>query len=636
MKKIRVNPCFRLGRSGNLLKKMKLLITFFLAGLLTVSASTYSQQTKLSINLEEVTVKEAFKLIEKKSEFVFFYNEDYIDANRKVSINATDEKIEIILNELLKGTQNTFKIYDRQIVILSPEIKESPSILKSETNAEQKKLLSGTVKDSKGLPLPGVSIVVKGTTIGDVTDSDGKFRISVPLDAKTLTFSFVGMKTQEIIIGNNPTINVTLDEEAASIDEVVAVGYGTQKKANLTGAVGVASSERLENRTITSIGQGLQGVIPGLNIAYKSGDPNEKANFNIRGIESINGGGPLILVDGVPMDVEKVNPNDIKSVSVLKDASSAAIYGARAAFGVILVETKKGQVGKININFSAQLTAQKAIFPGYEPIGNKESGTARQIYDAAYRLTRGVPLLPPAVIDAALAYQKMDNPTADDAWLYDKGILYPLGNTYMKDLAMRDYSPQKQYDFSITGASEKASYYVSLGVVDKQGFLRYGNEDYKRYNALSKVEFQVNKWLTMEEKISFTSVVNDNPHNYNDQWYYQSISKHFYTPYIFPDLTYYVEPGDHDKWAPYIGMYIDNRNPIPYLKKGGRDTQTDNEIWLTQSITITPLKGLKINGDFSYQYFWSDNEKVQSRVDVLRGFDGFEMTNDIVLCRGKC
>jgi TonB-linked SusC/RagA family outer membrane protein len=509
-----------------------------------------------------------------------------------------------------------------------PKSNKLPNPADAVQAVSQQPTVSGKVTDSSGKALPGVSVVVEGSTIGSITDVNGNYTIAnVPKNA-ILHFSFVGMKSLEIPVVGQTLINAVLEDETYGIDEVVAVGFGTQKKANLTGAVGVANSERLENRTITSLGQGLQGVIPGLNITYNSGDPNEAADFNIRGYESLNGGSPLILVDGVPMDVEKINPNDIKSVSVLKDASSAAIYGARAAFGVILVETRKGKTGKTNIDFSTQMTMQKAIFPGYEPV--REGGTARQIMNKANMVTTGRLLIPEPVVNAAMAYQEMDNPTVDDAWMYYEGFLYPLENTYMKDLAMNDFAPQQQYDFSISGASDKASYYVSLGLIDKDGFYKVGNENYKRYNALSKIEFQVNDWLSLEEKISFNSVLNDLPHNYGDQWYYQSIAKHFYSPSTFPDLTYYIEPGDHDKYAHLIGMHLDNRNPLPYLKKGGRDTQTTNDIWLSQGIAVTPLKGLRIKGDFSYRYFWSDEEGVSSQVDVLRGFNGFQMTDDII------
>lgn len=494
-------------------------------------------------------------------------------------------------------------------------------VVAGEINSEttQQKSVTGKVVDKSGVPIPGVTVAIKRTATGTITNESGLYTLPKVSENSVLVFSFVGMQTQEVTVGSRTNIDVTMQEDVIGIDEIVAVGYGTQKKANLTGAVSVAGSDRIESRTITSLGQGLQGVIPGLNITYTSGDPTESADFNIRGFESINGGSPLILVDGVPMDVEKINPNDIKSVSVLKDAASAAIYGARASFGVILVETKKGKPGKTNISISSQFTAQQAIFPGYEPV--TEGGTARQIMSDAYKLTNGRELLPQAIIDAAKAYQEMENPTEADAWYVDKTakLLYPLSNTYMRDLAMRDFAPQRQYDFNISGASEKSSYYVSLGMTNKDGFFRYGNEDYNRHTALAKIDFQVNDWLSLEEKISFISVVNDIPHNYGDQWYYQSIAKHFYSPHTFPDLPYYLEPGDHDKYAHLVGMHLDNRNPLPYLKKGGRNTTNENDIWLTQGVTITPMKGLKLRGDFSYRYYWREIEDVASKVEVVYG-----------------
>jgi TonB-linked SusC/RagA family outer membrane protein len=614
---------WKVPRLQKVFRIMKLTVFLLLLSVINVFASkSYSQTKVLNLDMKNSTVKEVLRNIEKQSEFVFMYSEKLIDVNREVSVNVKNKKINEVLDELFAGTDVGYKVKDRFVLLTTSEVTGSDLM------AQQQKSISGKVADSGGQPLPGVTVVVKGTTRGTVTNADGVYSLTnIPEDA-TLVFSFVGMRTHEVIVGSQTRIDITMEVDAIGIEEVVAVGYGTQKKANLTGAVGIAGSERLENRTITSLGQGLQGVIPGLNITYASGDPNQAADFNIRGYESINGGSPLILVDGVPMDVEKINPNDIKSVSVLKDASSAAIYGARAAFGVILVETKTGQVGKTNINFSVQTTMQKAIFPGYEPV--REGGTARQIQNEAYKTTNGRELLPQPVIDAALAYQEMDNPTTDDAWLYYEGFLYPLENTYMKDLAMRDLAPQQQYDFSISGASEKANYYVSLGAINKDGFFRYGNENYKRFNGLSKIEFQVNEWLAFDEKISFSSILNDNPHDYHDQWYYQSIAKHFYSPHTFPDLTYYVEPGDHDKWAPMIGMHLDNRNPLPYLKNGGRDISTQNDIWLTQGVTVTPLTGLKVRGDFSYRYYWQDAEQVSSQIDVLRGFNGFEMADNII------
>jgi TonB-dependent SusC/RagA subfamily outer membrane receptor len=196
--------------------------------------------------------------------------------------------------------------------------------------------VSGKVQGSNGEPVPGVNVIEKGTTNGTTTDANGGFSIVVKDESSILVFSFIGYQMQETRVGAQTTISITLQADVTALDEVVVVGYGTQQQVNLTGAVGTASGEVLENRPIVNVGEGLQGVIPNLNINIRNGDPaDDRTDFNIRGYESINGGEPLVLVDGVPMNINRVNPADIETISVLKDAAAAAVYGARAAFGVI-------------------------------------------------------------------------------------------------------------------------------------------------------------------------------------------------------------------------------------------------------------------------------------------------------------
>ncbi|HNX79848.1 MAG TPA: carboxypeptidase-like regulatory domain-containing protein, partial [Prolixibacteraceae bacterium] len=214
---------------------------------------------------------------------------------------------------------------------------------------QQNVRISGKVSGTDGNSLPGVSIVVKGSTIGTVTDADGLFTLQIPQNARTLVFSFVGMKPQEIAVAGNTVFNVRMEEEAIGVDEVVVVGYGTQKKANLTGAVDQVTSDVFENRTVPNVTQGLQGVLPNLNIRMMDGKPTQAPSYNIRGTTSIGqGGSALVLIDGVEGDPSLLNPNDIASVSMLKDAASAAIYGARGVFGVILITTKNPEKGKTN------------------------------------------------------------------------------------------------------------------------------------------------------------------------------------------------------------------------------------------------------------------------------------------------
>lgn len=369
-----MNSRFRHEGAGNLLKKMKLLVAFFFAGLLAVSASTYSQQTKLNLKFDEETVKDVFRQIEENSEFVFFYNEDYIDVYRKVSINAKDEKVESILNEVLKGTQNTFKIYDRQIVILSPEMKELPPLMKSETITEQKKPITGKVTDSTGVPLPGVSVVVKGTTTGSITDANGNYSISNISENATLKFSFVGMKSREYQVGQNTSINVTLAEDAIGIAEVVAIGYGTQSKREIVGSISTVNSEEITSKQVSSFETVLQGQAAGVNVTSGSGMAGSGSLVRIRGIASINAtGDPLYVIDGIPITqdmfglnattwgmnpnpLSSINPIDIESIEILKDAAACGIYGSRGSNGVIIITTKKASESTLKIDFNSKLS----------------------------------------------------------------------------------------------------------------------------------------------------------------------------------------------------------------------------------------------------------------------------------------
>ena len=218
---------------------------------------------------------------------------------------------------------------------------------------QQNGACQGIVKDATGEPVIGASVVVKGTTNGTITGLDGDFSLGGVKKGDILVVSFVGYQNQEVKWNGQP-LSVILQEDTKTLEEVVVVGYGTQKKANLTGAVAAVNGDVLENRPITNIGQGLQGVVPNLNVTMSSGGaPGAGSDFNIRGTTSLNGGGPLVLVDNVQMDANLVNPDDVESISVLKDAASAAIYGARAAYGVILITTKKGKSGKPTVSVSA-------------------------------------------------------------------------------------------------------------------------------------------------------------------------------------------------------------------------------------------------------------------------------------------
>ncbi len=543
-----------------------------------------------------------------------------VDYNFKVGKNT----LIIISIVFILISSGIFKTFASDGYFQKTKMSISHVCLQEESNSEttiQQIPITGVVTDaSNGNPIPGVNVQIKGTTIGVTTDSNGKFLINVSDRTGILIFSFIGYMKQEVPLNGRTRVNVSMSPELVNLDEVVVVGYGTQKKVNLTGAVGITTSESLENRPIVSAGQGLQGVIPNLNITFRNGDPNTLADFNVRGYESINGGSPLILIDGIPMSLDRINPQDIQSISVLKDASAAAIYGARAAFGVILVETKKGGKDKINVMLNAEPALSMPIWKIDLVQDPYEYARIRNIM-----LTRTTGK--PAYTDFYMEkYKKWsENPIPENEWGVTNGVVEYYGNNDYSKRIVSKASPQQKYDLSIAGSTDKSSYYVSLGYFKKDGYInekylknKNANEVFKRYNILMKAEYKPTNWLSLEEKISFTNQSNDAPHFYNWDVNINSVVRTNPMKALqFPDLEYYLKPGDHDQFAPYIGMYSTGANWLEYLEHGGRTTYDLEDIWLTQGITITPLKGLRLRGDFSYNSYRKNYQDVSNKVEVI-------------------
>ena len=478
----------------------------------------------------------------------------------------------------------------------------------------QNRTVTGKVTSSEdGVGLPGVSISIKGSSKGTTSSADGSYSIPVG-DGVSLVFSFVGYNSQSITVGNRSVVDVKLTVDNTQLSEVVVVGYGTQQKVNLTGAVGVATSERIQSRPIANTGEGLQGVIPNLNVNVRNGDPSQSPTFNIRGFQSINGGSPLILVDNVPMDINRINPNDIKSVSVLKDAAAAAVYGARAAFGVILIETKSGSSGKVQVNISSQVSMAKPIFNMDVVTDPYEFVTAR---NKANIRTSGVPSYDADFVEKTKRYS--ENPTFENSWGVVNGSLRYYGFNNYQNQIMTDFAPTHQHDVSVSGGSEKSSYYLSLGHLSKDGYIKpANNEKFKRNNLMMKADFKINKWITLNEKVIFNQQNSDKPHFYNWDVNINTLARvNPIQPIQFPNLPFYQVQGDREQYAPLIGKYFDGTNWFPYLLDGGRETFTNNDLWLTQGLTLTPAEGLKIIGSFSHNSFSREYKDVQSKVDIV-------------------
>ncbi len=466
-----------------LLRLMKLTVFFILISMGCVLAGkTYSQTKTLTLHMENSTVKEVLAEIEGQSEFRIMYSGKFVDVDREVSLDVKNQKIESVLNTLFAGTDVSYTVKDRFIVLVTPELMYEGTLA-----VMQQPAVSGKVTDSDNQPLPGVTVVVKGTTQGTVTNADGNYSLSNIPDDATLVFSFVGMRTQEVVVGNQTSINVTMVEETIGIEEVVAVGYGTMKKSDLTGSVIRADIESFREVPNTSIIQSLQGSVPGVQIGQVN-RAGQDPSINVRGETTINGSkSPLIILDGVVYhgSIGDINPANIESVDVLKDASSKAVYGAQAANGVILFTTKGGKKSqKPTITYSAYYTMS-------EPTKN-------------YRLLNRDEWLEKArTIEYMRSYTEGSGYTQPNPnWDYTQSQIFPAviqgiesGTEFnWWDAATTD-GYMHNHVVSVTGGGKEMSYFVSGGLTKQQALII--NDKYSRANLRVNFDMNITDWLTV-------------------------------------------------------------------------------------------------------------------------------------------
>uniref|UniRef100_UPI0032177BC2 TonB-dependent receptor n=1 Tax=uncultured Draconibacterium sp. TaxID=1573823 RepID=UPI0032177BC2 len=481
-----------------MIRVMKLTILLLISGIMAVSANTYSQVTKVSLDVRNVTLAELFEQIEAQSDFYFFYKNDEVTNIKKVDVNVNEVSIEKILNDVLEGSDLKYKVVDRYIVI-SPD---SKLLERTDSYVAQPESISGIVTDNAGDPLPGVTILIKGTTNGTVTNIDGKYTLTNLPEGATLVFSFVGMLTQEIEIGTQTSINITMIADAIGIEEVVAVGYGTQKKVNLTGSIAVIDESTLQNRPVTNVSTAMQGLSPGVVVTSTNGKPGAGSRITVRGNTSVNGNPLLVLIDGVEGTLNSVNPDDIANMTVLKDAASAAIYGSRAAGGVILITTKNAKSEKTQFSYSNNFAVRT---PTRMPQTNSGLEHAT-LWNAAYASVGKIGYsdahiaaikdpnvsVIPVEAGATVAFASLDN------WLHASDVNW-LG-------MMFDQSNYQSHNLSIAKAGD-VNYRISLGYVDDGGFFeKWAPDSYKRINGRVNIETDIiDKILSLDVKLAYAN-----------------------------------------------------------------------------------------------------------------------------------
>jgi TonB-linked SusC/RagA family outer membrane protein len=525
-KKRNVMSILKMDRDEILLK-MKLLTLLIFAAFVSASASSYSQSVKFNLNMKNASIIDVFQKIREQSDFAILYDEKTLNVNRKVDVIVTDETVDKILDQIFEGQKDAYQIFDRQILIskMNEISKIPPSEIKNiEVQQPQKKELSGTVKDPKGLTLPGVTVVVKGTTLGTITDNEGNFKLSVLADTKILVFSFVGMKIQEISVIGKSTFNVVMSEEVVAMEDVVVVGYGKQKKQSIVGSiVQTGEKELLRSGNTSSIEQALTGLLPGVVSILSSGEPGgvgsyqstgatnwnmgavkrsgSASNVYIRGMNTWNGGNPLVLVDGVERNMDNVDIKEVENISVLKDASATAVFGVKGANGVIQITTKRGALGKPVISFSYNTTAMMLSkvpekLNSYDAILMRNEAIEREL---AVRPTSWAEFKPQKF---ALNYKR---PVPDP--IYDE--VFPDVN--WQDAAFKDVGFAHHANLSVKGGTNFVRYFGSFAFLTEDDMFRkdYTNGRgytpsfaFNRFNFRSNFDFSLTKTTNLGLNLS--------------------------------------------------------------------------------------------------------------------------------------
>lgn len=559
-----------------------------------ICAAAVSDQ-RVTVNVENSTLKKLFKEIESQTTYRFSYRNAILDDKKDVTVRMSDVPVSAVLNTALKGRPLTFEIVSAKSIVISKKGET--------TGAPTLRTVTGTVIDNNGEPAIGATVMVKGTTNGCSTDIDGHYTLTnVPSDA-TITFSMIGCVPCEIAATDTKALaSVEMKENASVLDEVVVVGYGTQKRANLTGAVATISADDINNRPVSSAAGALQGADPSVNLTMASGQMDAGYSVNIRGTTSINGGSPLILCDGMEVSLGQINPNDIESISVLKDASASAIYGANASSGVILITTKSGKNsdGKVNVSYNGRFgwrkntTSTDFIHTGYDHV---------TMVNRFYRIAQGKDMWGYTDEDLAMLeerrYDKTENP--DRPWTIERdGKLYFYGNFDWYDYYFRKTRPEQEHNVSITGGNAKTNYYVSGRFLQQDGVFNIYHDKYTNYSFRMKLNAEIFPFLRYSGGANFNYTNYKYAGYYNEQQTIHALQSNINSAVLpkSPDgqTIQYVNTmtgANSPLGAGHGGYLTDNRS---------RNSRGNKDIVLNNQLDIDIFRDLVVTASYSYRY----------------------------------
>lgn len=572
------------------------LCVTLLSGLSMQSAQASPQEDQktynVGISLKDATVKGVADALTKQTGILFSYDADLNSMSLgEVKVSHKNSSLTSILDEVFANKGVKYSVVGVTVV------------LSRKTSATGKRTITGQVNDASGMPVPGAVVMVVGQSGGTVTDGSGRFSMPASDGEVTLAVQCLGyVEKTQLLSASADNIVMTIDEDALSIDETVVVGYGVQKKVNLTGAISTVSSENLENRTAPTLTHMLQGSVPGLNVTTSSGRPGNSASINIRGINSINGGSPLVLVDGAEGDLSRVNPADVESISVIKDASAAAVYGARASFGVILVTTKNGTEAdgmatvRVNSRFGWEAPTTSTEFEnrGYYSV---------YLNDLFYRAANGTNYTYYTQSDMqelwARVNDKKENPARPWVMIDQRDgrdtYLYYANTDWYHEL-FRDRRPNQQHSVSLSGGTAHVKYLLSGSYNREEGIFRRNTDKLDKYSFRSKISFDIKKWLNLTNNTSYYKYRYryPGPSDVNTAFSLMTVHALASYPAHNPDGTSigYTSFANNNYVMDGLLTILDNPN---YKNEDNKDNLST-----TTELTIKPLASLEIRANFTY------------------------------------
>lgn len=643
---MKINLCGKIPAMEHLpwkqtIRVMKLTIFLLTVGCLHLSAKVFSQ--RINLNETNTSLSSVIRSIEKQSGYKFFYDNKLVKPAGNVTISIKGATLEEALFQVLSGKSLTFSILDQTVVL---KHKEEPLTTTFFVTYDR---VTGRVTDEQGAPIPGASVKIKNGAGGAITDKDGKFQLTAK-KGDVLLFSYIGYTTKEISYTGQPMIDISLSIADLSMNEVVITAYGKVKKSSLTDAITTIDSKKLENRPLRTLADGLVGLAPGLNIKMPSGAPETVPSINIRGFTGFGtSGGPLVLIDGVERPMQDVNPNDVESISLLKDGASSVIYGSRAPYGVLLITTKSGKSGKATVSYSNNIRIGKMVlFPTQlqSPEWARYINMSQKNGQPAGTGTDGVDAITIARMEAWLkkdwnnpafdelrtrfgdkAQSYIENgqfPTADASFKYwTREQSFASNDLYNSYLNKSDVS--QQHNLNLSGGTDRLQYFTSLGYNGGKGLFK-GDFNYnKRHNFQTKLNYKATDWLDLRTDVNFvrqenqganyrTGAATDSPSgnliaNYGD--IFGSMTQYFATPLKVPS-------GNSYSWI--LGA-------AGILGEGGLIKNRRDDIVLTGGATVRPFKYFELNGDYSLRLSNARYSKVD-KIAYTEWPDGTRVQNN--------